>query len=98
MKNENNKFSNKQLDLFMKYLFMPILLQIFAALKASFIVIYIIVVKNIIFTFHFYAVIGRCGEIYSVEVNIKPATRDRSRFIIDVGGGLHPSLLPTGLS
>ena len=53
MKNENNKFSNKQLDLFMKYLFVPILLQIFAALKASFIVIYVIVVKNIIFTFHF---------------------------------------------
>ena len=50
MKNEN-KFSNKQLDLFIKYLFRPILLQIFAAVKASLVVIYIIVVKNIIFTF-----------------------------------------------
>ena len=51
MKNENNKFSNKQLDLFIKYLFRPILLQIFAAVKASLVVIYIIVIKNITFTF-----------------------------------------------
>ena len=51
MKNENNKFSNKKLDLFIKYLFRPILLQSFAAVKASLVVIYIIVVKNIIFTF-----------------------------------------------
>ena len=50
MKNENNKFSNKQLDLFIKYLFRPSLLQIFAAVKASVVVIYIIIVKNIIFT------------------------------------------------
>ena len=51
MKNENNQFSNKQLDLFIKYLFRPILLQIFAAVKVSLLVIYIMVVKNIIFTF-----------------------------------------------
>ena len=51
MKNENNKASNKQLDLFMKYLFRPILLQIFAAMKASLVFIYVTVVKNITFTF-----------------------------------------------
>ena len=49
--NGNNKFSNKQLDIFIKYFFRPILLRIFAAVKASLIVIYNIVVKNIIFTF-----------------------------------------------
>ena len=51
MKNENNKFSKKQLDLFIEYLFRPILLQIFAAVKVSLVVIYIIAAKNIIFTF-----------------------------------------------
>ena len=51
MKNKNNKFSNKQFDVFIKYLFRLILMQIFAAVKASLAVIYIIVVKNIIFTF-----------------------------------------------
>ena len=51
MKNENNKFSKKQLDLFIEYLIRPILLQIFAAVKASLVVIYIIAAKNIIFTF-----------------------------------------------
>ena len=50
MKNEN-KFSNKQLDLFIKYLFRPSLLQIFAAVNTSLIVSYTIVVKNIIFPF-----------------------------------------------
>ena len=51
MKNEDNKFSNNQLDLFIKFLYRSILLQVFAAVKASLVVIYIIVVKNIIFTF-----------------------------------------------
>ena len=51
MKNKNNKVSNKQLDLFIKYLSRPILLHIFAAAKASLVVISIIVVKNIVFTF-----------------------------------------------
>ena len=51
MKNEDNKFSNNQLDLFIKCLYRSILLQIFAPVKASLVVIYIIVVKNIIFTF-----------------------------------------------
>ena len=36
--------------------------------------------------------------MYSIEVNAKPATRHKSRFIIDVGSGLHPPLLPTELS
>ena len=51
-KKKQNKFSNKQLDLFIKYLLRPTLLQIFAAVKASLVFIYVIVVKNIIFTFH----------------------------------------------
>ena len=45
------KFSSKRFDLFIKYLFRPILLRIFASLKASLVVIYIMVVKNIMFTF-----------------------------------------------
>ena len=49
--NQNKRFSNKQLILFIKYLFRPILLRIFAAVKASYVVIYIIVVKNITFRF-----------------------------------------------
>ena len=49
--NQNNKFSYKQFDLFFKYLFRPILVLIFAAVKASLVVIYIIVVNNIIFMF-----------------------------------------------
>ena len=98
MKNENNQFSNKQLDLFMKYLFRPILLQIFAAVKASLVVNYIIVVKNISFTFQKEPPEGRCCEIYSLEEKAKPATRDKNRFIIDVGRALHPSLVLTELS
>ena len=49
--NQNKRFSNKQLILFIKYLFRPILLRIFAAVKASYVVIFIIVVKNITFRF-----------------------------------------------
>ena len=50
--NQNKRFSNKQLILFIiKYLFRPILLRIFATVKASYVVIFIIVVKNITFRF-----------------------------------------------
>ena len=69
-------------------------------MKVSLVVIYIIVV--IIFKkYNFYvseADIGRCYEIYFLEVNAEPATRDKNSIIIDVGRGLHPSLLPTELS
>ena len=41
---------------------------------------------------------GRCCEVYSLEVNAKPATRDKNRFILDVGRGTHPFLLLTELS
>ena len=36
--------------------------------------------------------------MYPLEVNSKPLTKDKNRFIIDVGRGLHPSLLLTELS
>ena len=51
--NQNSKFGNKQLDLFIKNLFSSILFRIFAAMKASLVVIYIIA-KNITFTFQKY--------------------------------------------
>ena len=35
---------------------------------------------------------------YSLEVNPKTTTRDKNHFIIDLGRGLHPSLLPPVLS
>ena len=54
-----------------------------AAVKASLVFIYIMVVKNIFFVSK--AVIGRCPEIYSLETNAKPAARDISRFFIDAG-------------
>ena len=36
--------------------------------------------------------------MYSLKANSKPATKDKNRFIIDVGRGLYPSLLPIELS
>ena len=48
---KKKKISNKRLELFIEYLFRPILWQILSAVKASLVVIYIIFVKNIIFTF-----------------------------------------------
>ena len=48
--NQNKKFSNTRLDLFIKYLFRPVLCRFFAAVKAFFVVIDIMVVKNIFFT------------------------------------------------
>ena len=50
--NQNNKFSNKQFVLFIKYLFRSVLVWISATVNAFLVVINIIVVKNIIFTFH----------------------------------------------
>ena len=44
------------------------------------------------------AAIERCCVIYSLEVKAKPATGDKSCFIINVGRGLHPSLLSPELS
>ena len=58
-----------------------------------FTVIYLMVVKNVS-----EAVIRRCFEIYSLEMNAKPATRDKNCFILDVGRDLNPSLIPTELS
>ena len=80
------KISNKRLDLFIKYLLRPILCGLFLSytlwlLKISFCVSE--------------AVIGRCSEIYSLEINAKPATRDINHFLIDVDRGLHSCLLPT---
>ena len=69
----------------------------FATVKAFLDVIYIINVKNI-FSYASETVIGRCCEIYALEVNAKPATKDRNSFIIDVGGSLYLPLLPTELS
>ena len=91
--NQNKKISSKRLDLFIKYLFRPILCGFLLPwthlllsdtlwlLKISFCVSE--------------AVIGRCSEIYSLEINAKPATRDINHFLIDVGRGLHSCLLPT---
>ena len=70
MANQNNKFSNKQHDLFIKYLFRSILLPIFTAVEASPVDIYIIVVLQISFL-RFRTDIRRCCEIYSLEVNGK---------------------------
>ena len=41
------------------------------------------------------AVIEKYCEIYYLEIKTKPTTRDKNCFIIDVGRGLHPSLLAT---
>ena len=65
-------------------------------MKASLVAIYIIVEKNIFF-YVSEAVIGRCSEVYSLEINAKPATRDVNHFFVDVGRGLHPCLLLTEL-
>ena len=43
----------------------------------------------------FRRVIARHCKKNSLEINVKPATRDKNRFIIDVGRVLHPSLLST---
>ena len=68
---------------------------IFAAGKASLVVIYIMVVKNIFFFNVTGAVIGRYSEIYSLEINAKPATKDINCILTDVGRDLPPCLLPT---
>ena len=65
---------------------------IFDAVKASLIVIYIMAIKNIFFYIS-EAVMGRCSDIYRLEIYAKEATRDINHFFIEVGRGLHPRLL-----
>ena len=96
MKNENNKFTNKELDLFIKCLFRPILSQIFAAVKASLVTIYIIVVK--ISFLRFKTSHWKVLQNMFSEVNVKPETKDKNRSIIGVGRGLRPFLQLTELS
>ena len=70
--NQNKKIGNTRLALFFTYLFRPILCRFLAAVKASVVVAYIMVVKNIFFTLQKQSSEG----VNSLEINAKPATRD----------------------